>query len=295
MPLDQSGVDLDKVFYLGLGGQKCGSSWMQAYLARQSGSDFGRLGEYQIWEADLGSVFFRYRVPKPGFAGAVKGALKRRLGLAMPRDYLRWRMQTDRDEYFDYFAGLLGKPGITRTGDITPSYAALPATMLAGIRDGFEARGIPTRAFFAMRDPVARLRSHMRMDQQKGYIDSSENEAEDMRSFFAGPEAAARMRYDLTLAAMEQSFAPEARYICLFEEMFTPAGVAAFSAFAEVPADPQAGSQQVNARGSGSAPLPEELEQQIALHYRPVYEAVARRLPQITTLWPSARWVLTSA
>ena len=49
-------------FFLGLGGQKCGSSWVQAYLARAKGSDFGRLGEYQVWEHELGGVFARYAV-----------------------------------------------------------------------------------------------------------------------------------------------------------------------------------------------------------------------------------------
>lgn len=285
---------MTKTFFLGLGGQKCGSTWMQAYLARQPGSDFGRLEEYQAWEGDLGSVFARYRVPTPGRTYRLAGAVKWRLGVRPSRTYLRWRMQTDRDAYFAYFASLLDKPGIRRTGDVTPSYAALPAATLARIRDGFAARGIETRALFAMRDPVARLRSHLLMDQQKGYRDMSGDEAADMERFFASDEAEARMRYDLTLTAIEEVFAPEDRFYALFEDMFTPDGIAAFAAFAGVASEPGAGAAPMNARGSGRTALPPELECRIARHYAPVYEAVTARLPRVARLWPSARWVITT-
>lgn len=281
-----------KTFFLGLGGQKCGSTWVQAYLARAEGSDFGRLGEYQVWEADLGGPFARYRVPEPTALEKAAARLKAKGGLAIPRDYLRWDMQTHRDAYFDYFEALLSRNGIYRTGDVTPSYAALPAPMLAGIRDGFNARDIGVKAIFAMRDPVARLRSHLKMDIDKGYVTSSGEEATDLAAFYAGPEAAARARYDMTLDAVEQVFDTADRHICLFEDMTTPGGIAALSAFAGVPADPTAGGQQVNARGSGKAALPEDLTRTIAQHYAPVYHAAARRLPQVARMWPSARYVL---
>lgn len=284
----------DPVFFLGLGGQKCGSSWMQAYLARQPGSDFGRLGEYQIWEADLGGPFARYRVAEPSALELVRARAKERFGAAVPKDVLRWRMQRDRDAYFQYFQKLLGQSAITRTGDITPSYAALPAPMLAGIRDGFAKRGIRVRAMFSMRDPVARLRSQLKMEMAKGRV-TERDEASALAAFYAGEEAAARMRYDLTLAAMDEVFAPEDRYVALFETLFSPDGVAAFARWADVPVEPEAGAAPVNARGSGKNALPEDLVAEIARHYRPVYEAAAARNPEVARLWPSARHALTSA
>lgn len=280
----------DKTFFLGLGGQKCGSSWMQAYLARQPGSDFGRLGEYQVWEADLGGPFARYRVAQPSGAELIRARAKEKLGLAVPAEYLRWRMQTDRAEYFRYFARLLGRPGIRSTGDVTPSYAALPAAMLAGIRDGFAAKDIHSRAMFAMRDPVARLRSHLAMEIAKGRVKNGD-EAALLEEFFNTPEAAARSRYDLTLAAIEAVFAPEDRFTTLFEELFTPEGTARFADWAGVATEAGAGGRAVNARGSGATSLPEALEARIVATYRPVYEAVFARLPQARTLWPSARFL----
>ncbi|TNF19512.1 MAG: hypothetical protein EP318_14515 [Rhodobacteraceae bacterium] len=281
----------DKRFFLGLGGQKCGSSWIQAYLNRQPGADFGRLGEYQVWESDLGSVFARYRVPEPSAWQKIRAEAKRRMGAPEPAAHLRWRMQTNRDRYFAYFAGLLEQPGITMTGDITPSYAALPAPLMQKIKYGVEASGIKVKCLFSMRDPVARLRSHYRMDLDKGTAPDPVDFESGLRGFYPGTEAAARSRYDMTLDAIEQVFAPEDRFLCLFEEMFTPAGIAALAGFADVPVEAEAGGRKVNARGSAGG-ISDELSAEIARHYAPVYEAAARRLPQVAEAWPSARYVL---
>ena len=278
-------------FFLGLGGQKCGSSWVQAYLARAKGSDFGRLGEYQVWEPALGGVFQRYAVPAPTEFERMRARAKMALGGAEPAAHLRWRLQQDPHAYFDYFAGLLAKKGVVRTGDVTPSYAALPPETLSLIRLGFAERGIATRAIFVMRDPVERLRSHMRMEMDKGRLPASEANDAPLRRFYATAEAEARSRYDRTLEAIEAVFAPEERHIALFEEIFTPEGTEALAAFAGVPVEADAGARQVNARGKG-AQVSEDVRTEIVAHYAPVYRAVAARLPQVRDLWPGADRVL---
>lgn len=285
---------MTKTFFLGLGGQKCGSSWIQAYLARQPGSDFGRLGEYQTWEHRLGGVFARYRVPEPSVLGKLRARAKMALGAPEPAAHLRWRLQHSEDAYFDYFAGLLDQPDVIRTGDITPSYAALTPQILSQIRDGFAARDIAVKVLFSMRDPVDRLRSHLRMEMEKGrHAQSDENDA-PLTEFFATPEAEARSRYDLTLDAIEAVFAPEDCFVTTFETLFTANGIADLSRFAGVSVDPQAGMRSVNSRAKGAG-VSEDLEAQIARHYAPVYRAVAHRLPQIAEAWPSARFALDNA
>ncbi|WP_425100543.1 sulfotransferase family protein [Tropicibacter sp. S64] len=274
-------------FFLGLGGQKCGSSWIQGYLNGQSGSDFGRLGEYQVWEHALGGVFARYRVAEPSGFDKLRARAKMALGAPEPAAHLRWRLQADPEAYFDYFAALLDKPGIVRTGDITPSYAALPAETLRRIRDGFARRGIAVKVIFSMRDPVARLRSHLNMDRAKGYTGL------ELKDFYQSHEAEARSRYDLTLSAMDSVLDRAEQHVCLFEELFTPAGIAALSDFADVPTDPQAGGRQVNARAGASA-IDEGLAQAIARHYAPAYRAAAERCPKVASLWQHADIALTS-
>lgn len=278
-------------FFLGLGGQKCGSSWIQAYLAARPGSDFGRLGEYQAWEHRLGGVFARYAVDRPSLAERLRARTKMAVGASEPAAHLRWRLQSDPEEYFDYFAGLLARRGILRTGDVTPSYAALPAGDLITIRQGLEARGMTVRAIYAMRDPVERLWSQLRMDIERGRADEAQYPAEALLAFSKTPEAQARSDYDRTLATLEEVFAKDERHICLFEEVFTPEGIANLSRFAGVDADPGAGERVVNER-PGRRSFSDEVTREVARALAPVYEAAAARLPQITTLWPSARFVL---
>lgn len=285
---------MTKTFFLGLGGQKCGSSWIQAYLARQQGSDFGRLGEYQVWEHHLGGVFARYRAPRPSVLGRLRARAKVGFGAPEPASYLRWRLQQDENAYFDYFAAVLEHPGIQRTADITPSYAALSPEALARIRDGFATRGIAVKTLFSMRDPVDRLRSHLRMEMEKGRQPQSTDNEAPLAAFYASDEAEARSRYDRTLENIESVFDPADCYVTAFETLFTANGIADLSRFAQVPIDAQAGMRAVNSRAKGSG-ISETLEAEIAHHYAPVYRAVARRLPQIAEIWPSARFALTSA
>lgn len=277
-------------FILGLGGQKCGSSWIQAYLNRQDGADFGRLGEYQIWETDLGSVFARYRVPEPSALEKLRAGLKALVKAPEPVAHLRWRLQKDRTLYFDYFNALLEQPDVRMTGDITPSYAALPAALLRKIKSGMEANGIKVKVIFSMRDPVDRIRSHLRMEMAKGRLPVSEENEAPLRQFYPTAEAAARTRYDLTLEAIEAVFEPNDVHLCLFETLFTPDGTRALARFAGVPVEEQAGKSKVNARDKGSA-IPDALAADIARHYAPVYQAVASKFPDLATHWPSARYV----
>lgn len=281
-----------KIFYLGFGGQKCGSSWYQAYLARQIGSDFGRLDEYQIWEYELGFPFDRYQINSPSLTKKIISGVKWSFNRSVSNGYMKWRMQNNKEEYFNYFAKILANPKVCRSGDVTPSYAALPENTIRKIKYGFDIRNINTRAIFSMRDPVARIRSHFNMNQQKGYIQSSGDYIQDLKKFYTSLEAQTRMRYDRTIESLESVFLPEDLHICLFEEMVTPEGVASFANFAEIEYDATACDQKVNTRDSVKINLPQELEQEISRHYQEVYEKVYKQFPQILTFWPSTKYIL---
>ena len=285
---------MDKTFFLGLGGQKCGSSWIQAQLASAKGSDFGRLGEYQVWEHHLGGVFARYKVPAPTGLERLRAGLKRSVGASEPAAHLRWRLQSDPDAYFDYFAALLDQKDILRTGDITPSYAALPADTLAMIQDGFAKRGITTKVIFSMRDPVARLKSQYRMYVQKGYRPEPDDLDSALLSFAKTEDAKARSGYAMTLANISAVFDTSDQHICLFEEVFTETGIRALSDFAGVPLAPTAGATLVNAR-SGGTDISEKTALEIASQYTAEYHAVAQDFPQISSLWLQASQMLTTA
>jgi hypothetical protein len=282
---------MKKTFILGLGGQKCGSSWYQSLLARQPDSDFGKLTEYHVWDDKINVQFPNRKKIKIPFSTGLSNAIKWHLGRPISNQYLRWRLQNNKEEYFNYFEKLLSKPSIFRTGDVTPIYAALSKEVLHEIKNGFDVRHIKTKVIFSMRDPVSRLRSHLYMNQQKGYLKASADFNQDLKDFYSSPEAEARMRYDDTILAIHAVFKSEDSHLCLFEEMLTPKGVESLSEFAGIEYDATAYHHKLNARESLKIDLSEEIEKEISHHYRKVYDEVYKKFPQILTLWPSAKYL----
>ena len=200
-------------FLLGVGCQKGGTSWLHDYLYYSPAVDLGMVKEYHIWdEIDLRDEAYR-----------AAGLEKMRLSAEKEREdgveaisRLRYRFRSDLETYFDYFAEKLAQPGITLTGDITPSYSGLAAERFAMIRDGFAARGIPVKVIFLMRDPVERIWSAARMKLWGERTEARQDEAaartgDETILIRTYRSAATRYRtnYHLTAAALEQVFAPE--------------------------------------------------------------------------------------
>lgn len=98
-----------KVFLLGLGNQKCGTTWLHQYLCGHDGFKPGFVKEFHIWDAlDVPVKRQSYISLKDGLFGK-----RRQKG--------RFRMQRIRNYYFNYFNGLYSDK-IHLTADITPSY-----------------------------------------------------------------------------------------------------------------------------------------------------------------------------
>ena len=195
------------MFALGLGCQKGGTSWLHDYLAASPACDPGFRKEYHVFDGlDLPSeAWMRRRVVAR--AGKAVEALER--GVPANVDALRQAaFYADPTTYFDYFTSLLARPGVSLTCDITPSYALLPATRLASIRDGFAERGVPTVPVFLLRDPVERIWSMVRMNQQRRPDDFPGPTSDWVRRLYAQDDHALRTRYDLTLTALDEAFGP---------------------------------------------------------------------------------------
>jgi hypothetical protein len=262
----------DKTFILGLGAQKCGTTWLKRYLSGSPRFARGITKEYHIWDT--------LHVPQI----RPRGDTPRR----EPEDVtaLRQAMLADPTRYFDYFSGLMTKPGKSLCADISPTYGALSAEVLTGISRSFADRGIATRAIFLMRDPVERCWSAARATAKRGPPPVA-----------SGPEAlipllsrSSRVRtaYDVTLAQLDAAFAPDAVYVGLYETMFRPETIARLSHFAGVDFRPEFSETRVN--GSPDTPdLDPACRRAVAQAYAGVYEAVARRFPEVEAVWPGFR------
>jgi len=279
-------------FLLGLGAAKSGTTWLNAYLRSYAEADMGRCGEYQIWDALHVPAFAHHRVPPPSARTRLEARVAALLGLPVKARVLRHRMQADPEAYFAYFERLLARPGIRLTGDISPSYAALPAPVLATIAEGFRARGIRPRAVFLMRDPVERCWSTLRMKKRKGQQPAAAgDEALLLGGFYRSEGMALLTRYDRTIAAARTVFPPEDLHLALYEELFSEDGLAALGRFLGLPPRPERAETRVNATPKGGALSP-AARRQIACHYAEVYRFCAAEFPRIRTLWPSAADVL---
>ncbi|MCX7888542.1 MAG: hypothetical protein N2422_02285 [Rhodobacteraceae bacterium] len=268
----------DKTFVLGLGAQKAGTSWLHRYIATAPGTDTGPFKEYHVWDGMHIAECRGFRV----------GMHQR----DRPETALRGRMQDDPAAYFDHFEGLLAQPGIRLTADITPSYAGLPAPVLAAIRAGFAGRGIAFRAVFLMRDPVERCISQFGMAERRrqaaGRVRSLTHE--ETVAELTGPAYAFRTRYDLTVAAIAAAIPDGEVHLDVHEVMFRPANVAALSRFLGLRPRPDFAARRIHAAPAPND-LPDAARREVARFYAGVYRWAAARLPWIEEVWPGFRWL----
>lgn len=265
-----------RTFILGVGAQKAGTTWLFHYLAGAPNASMGLVKEYHIWDALTLPLCGKF-VVAPEHRG--QGA----------QAELRFLMQKDTRNYFDYFAMLLQKPGKTTTADITPSYSGLAAPVLRQIVEGFASRAITARAVFLLRDPVERCWSQARMAQRR-VAGAAPASGEEVLRISTSPESDLRTRYDRTLDALAAAFPQDAVYAGLHETMHLPENVAAISRFCGVESRPALAEDRVNT-GEKQQALDPAVAAEIARHYRPVYDMAARRFPEAVTLWPGYRYL----
>jgi hypothetical protein len=277
-------------FALGLGCQKGGTSWLHDYLAASPQCDPGFRKEYHVFDGlDLASeAWMRNRV----VARAAKAVEALGRGGRANADALRQAaFYADTETYFDYFASLLARDGIALTCDITPSYALLPAARLAAIREGFARRGVRTAPVFLMRDPVERVWSMVRMNQQRRPEEFPGPTDEWVRRLHARDDHALRTRYDLTLTALDAAYPREDVWLGFYERLFDRDELAHLCAHLGIDAHEPALDRVVNASPKPAPELPDDVVAEVARHFAPVYDAVADRFPtlDLEKLWPTVR------
>jgi len=158
----------DGIFLLRVGAQKAGTSWLHQQLHSRPDANFGFCKEYHIHDVLTVLKPIRYRQQQ--------GSLLR------PHTLRRQRFFSEPHRHYDYFCGLLRRPHIRLTRNITPSYPYLSAQTLTTIQSEFSQRGIPVRQVFLMRDPVEHIISSQRMKLRKRGQRNQEEEIQALRS-----------------------------------------------------------------------------------------------------------------
>jgi hypothetical protein len=270
------------IFLLGVGAQKAGTTWLHAYLQSLPEVDLGFMKEYHVF--DQGHV----RDTTPNRAKRLQNYLKSFFGsneLAK-----RYKFRRNHKHYFDYFLNLVDKSDeVFVTGDITPSYAALPVHVLAYVKSSLEANGFRVRVIFLMRDPVARCISANRMYSSPRLLNhpgDADLEAELLEKKYQQVRFRIRTRYDLTIANLEQVFAPEELYFGFYEELFSDKALSEICSFLELPFRRGNYDQVVHGTAVKSE-LPEATKTLVRNYYSGVYDFVLNRFgtDRIKSLW----------
>ncbi len=215
----------DRVFILGLGFQKCGTSWIYDYLKQSRYFDGGFDKEYHIWDA-IDVPLLKYNLEdKPGF-----------LGRAFDSDRMkRYNMQSNESAYFEYFNSLY-RGDVSITGDITPSYSALSKSRMASIISNFRDKGVSCKALLLIRDPIDRIKSAVRYNLDRRYFKEGINVGETnfrraLEGYYTTDHCKIRTRYDRTLNNVYATFDPNDVYVGVYENMFEKDQVSKMSEF----------------------------------------------------------------
>lgn len=193
----------------------------------------------------------------------------------------------DTQKYYDLFATLLEQDRISLTGDITPSYCALPVCALAEIRDEFARRGIKVKVIFLMRDPVERCISAVKHvlrqpgESYTGRCHFGEDGESVLRELYASPAFSMRGRYDQTIERLEQVFASEDIGLFFYETLFREETVKQLCNFLGLPFLSADSDLRVNASGNEIV-VGQALRVEIRRFYQPVYK---RFEGQVEGLW----------
>ncbi len=282
-----------KLFVLGVGAQKAGTTWLHRQLCTSPVFEPGFAKEYHTFDALFSPVCSSIRKrlllasqralrpdpsEQPGPSEPPNSQHTKRLSfIERPDNYF---------EYFDYL--WLSQTKIEATGDITPSYSTLDAKTFQLIRTGLLAKGFSPKVIFLMRDPIERIWSMLRMEwRNRGQMLSFEEEMKRLLASHQQDGVQLRTRYDRTIHNLEQVFRPEELCFGLYEDLFSDAGFEPIRRFLGIEIPPPDFHTSINASPKQENTLPRaDVAAAIAHTYRSVYNAVDARFGErATRLW----------
>lgn len=277
-----------------VGAAKAGTTWLHEYLSSHPDCGFRTLKELHYFDA----------IETGRWGGQVKrfdGEIRR---LKARQDSLRgWRARRNAQRVADYaewldivkgrrrddarYLAFLRARGGRLVGDITPSYALLSAETLADMA----ALTPDVRFVYLLRDPVARLWSHVRMNAERegGPLPVEERAQALLERVLADPGSdeaqlvLARSDYAGALLRLSSVVAPSKLFVCFMEDLIAPEGVNALCDFLGIQRHPGEYERRVHenkpvamdprCRGAAAALLQDQ------------YEFVARIFPALPAAW----------
>lgn len=268
-------MELRKNFILGLGHQKCGTSWLYKYLCQSPKFAEGYDKEFHIWDRKDIPFLSGNRTNRPLFT------------FLPSTSALRYKMENQSDFYFDYFNGLMGRRK-TITADITPSYSGLEAGRLEEIKNKFLTRDIETKVVILVREPLSRIKSAVRFNlDRKNYSEGIRLFETDFVSalsqYYKTEHCSIRTRYQNIINEAFKVFEPKNIYVGFYEQMFKEEEILKISDFLQIDAKLEFGKVRINKTKNSVSET--ELDQRIKDYYSDTYEFFYDKFPVTRSIW----------
>jgi len=215
----------EPIFLLGVGAQKCGTSWLYEQLAAHPDIMMSPIKELHYWDRRFHPDFF-----KPRDTQTILRRLLKQHGdrIIAEQEFERVAMDCGEDYYLAFFRSRL-RPNHRVLGEISPSYSILTADEFRYIRNIVPWR---SKAVFLMRDPVERIWSQCKMQAKKATGRGGEGDAYalfgksiDRRKYVE------RTGYSATVRNLMASFGAEDTFFGFYETLFDETEVARLAAF----------------------------------------------------------------
>jgi len=261
-----------KTLILGVGAQRCGTTWLHDYLSGHPQIFASPIKEMHFFDAHLGvqdkekwTSKFDGRLQRFARRDSVGDARELRTALEE-----RAKMHDDPSTYLEYFSSRAGdKPFLC---EITPSYGLLSAEQFKWVKDFFAPSGVTLKLVFLMRDPIDRHRSFAQLRAR-----GSGRSVDFLRSLSLN-QAVARGRYDLVLERLRSVFEPEQIITAFYEDIFANPDIHLRKIMDRVGIEyiePKI-AERKNAAPPRETPLTESEISAAMTVFRPVYEYVNR-------------------
>jgi hypothetical protein len=245
-----------KVFVLGVGAQRSGTSWLHAYLSSHPCVYMSEIKEIHYFDALWSENHRLYAHNQFTFAlkRVASGIDGKGSRLSPEVAAQRVRALTDRvamfeggdKAYIDFFQRRVA-PHHTHFGEITPAYSLLPAESFRHVRSLFA----NIKVVFLMRDPVRRIHSALRM--REAPTKPKANEA--FFTALSNPTMVDRTRYDVTIANLRAVFPAEFLFFGFYETLFCEASIRSLCEFLGLAYKPGDYGRYVNASAGQYVPL----------------------------------------
>ncbi len=274
-------------YFVGIGGQKCGTTWLADYL----------FSHPQVWpnpikEMHVFDALFAPGQSRPMARQRISMAVDRLEAkdprsdgeadeLSASRDLLTMYIRTPErviKRYRRYFQRRVG-PSHRAFGEITPAYATLESPAFEAIQAAFPS----ARFIFVMRDPVDRFWSAARKALRAA---PDVDVVTHLDRLLQHDRLMARSDYQGTLGTLDANVPPERALVLFYEDLFGGTGADELRRITEfLGLDSLEGDLEITANEGIETEMPAERVEVVAHTFADTYRYVSDRFSPLPARW----------